>query len=123
VSCVLLCLGARQYRLLAKGIAASLLRLSLPQPSFRNRRMLHSGLARRRLRQCLVQRTRRQRVLASRREYGARLRRYQREIVVRQRLRHQRYDSDMSKMAFAKSHIDSWVIREHGNSYLAITEW
>jgi O-antigen ligase len=30
---------------------------------------------------------------------------------------------DMTKLAFAKTHIDSWVIREHGNSYLGITEW
>jgi hypothetical protein len=29
----------------------------------------------------------------------------------------------MTKLAYAKSHIDSWVIREHGNSYLAIAEW
>ncbi|HEV2699425.1 MAG TPA: hypothetical protein VGU90_15630, partial [Terriglobales bacterium] len=31
--------------------------------------------------------------------------------------------ADMTKMAFAKTHIDSWIIREHGNSYLAIAEW
>lgn len=31
---------------------------------------------------------------------------------------------DMStKLDYAKTHIDSWVIREHGNSYLAIAEW
>jgi len=30
---------------------------------------------------------------------------------------------DMTKLAYAAHHIDSWVIREHGNSYLAIIEW
>ena len=30
---------------------------------------------------------------------------------------------DMSKLDYAAHHIDSWVIREHGNSYLAILEW
>jgi O-antigen ligase len=31
--------------------------------------------------------------------------------------------SDMTKLDYAARHIDSWVIREHGNSYLAIIEW
>jgi hypothetical protein len=26
-------------------------------------------------------------------------------------------------MNYASNHIDSWVVREHGNSYLAIAEW
>jgi len=30
---------------------------------------------------------------------------------------------DMTKMEYAPHHIDTWVIREHGNSYLAILEW
>ena len=30
---------------------------------------------------------------------------------------------DMTKLDYAAHHIDSWVIREHGNSYLAILEW
>lgn len=30
---------------------------------------------------------------------------------------------DLSKLDYAAHHIDSWVIREHGNSYLAILEW
>lgn len=30
---------------------------------------------------------------------------------------------DMTKLDYAAHHIDSWVIREHGNSYLAIIEW
>jgi O-antigen ligase len=30
---------------------------------------------------------------------------------------------DMTKLEYAQHHIDSWVIREHGNSYLAIAEW
>ncbi len=29
----------------------------------------------------------------------------------------------MTKLDYAAHHIDSWVIREHGNSYLAILEW
>ncbi|HET8827236.1 MAG TPA: hypothetical protein VFM77_18980, partial [Terriglobales bacterium] len=31
--------------------------------------------------------------------------------------------ADMTKMDYAVHHIDSWVAREHGNSYLAILEW
>jgi O-antigen ligase len=30
---------------------------------------------------------------------------------------------DMTRMHYAANHIDSWVAREHGNSYLAIAEW
>ena len=30
---------------------------------------------------------------------------------------------DMTVMAYAKTHIDSWITREHGNSYLEIAEW
>lgn len=30
---------------------------------------------------------------------------------------------DISKPGFSNTHIDSWIIREHGNSYLAIAEW
>lgn len=30
---------------------------------------------------------------------------------------------DKAALAFAKHHIDSWVVREHGNSYLEIVEW
>jgi hypothetical protein len=26
-------------------------------------------------------------------------------------------------MNYASNHIDSWIVREHGNSYLAIAEW
>lgn len=31
--------------------------------------------------------------------------------------------ADMTKLDYAAHHIDSWVVREHGNSYLAILEW
>lgn len=30
---------------------------------------------------------------------------------------------DMTRMNYAEHHFDSWVVREHGNSYLAIAEW
>lgn len=30
---------------------------------------------------------------------------------------------DLSSMEYGQNHVDSWVVREHGNSYLAITEW
>jgi O-antigen ligase len=30
---------------------------------------------------------------------------------------------DLTRMNYASNHIDSWVVREHGNSYLAIAEW
>lgn len=30
---------------------------------------------------------------------------------------------DRTEMQYAAYHIDSWVVREHGNSYLAIAEW
>ncbi len=30
---------------------------------------------------------------------------------------------DLTAAQYAVHHVDSWVIREHGNSYLAITEW
>lgn len=30
---------------------------------------------------------------------------------------------DMSAAEYAAHHIDSWIVREHGNSYLAIAEW
>jgi hypothetical protein len=29
----------------------------------------------------------------------------------------------MTRLNYAKHHFDSWVVREHGNSYLAIAEW
>jgi O-antigen ligase len=32
-------------------------------------------------------------------------------------------EEDMSAAQYAANHIDSWIIREHGNSYLAIAEW
>jgi O-antigen ligase len=32
-------------------------------------------------------------------------------------------DGDMTKLEYAQHHIDTWVVREHGNSYLAIIEW
>jgi len=32
-------------------------------------------------------------------------------------------DGDMTKLQYARHHVDSWVIREHGSSYLAIFEW
>lgn len=32
-------------------------------------------------------------------------------------------DRDMTRLEYAQHHFDSWVIREHGNSYLAIAEW
>ena len=31
--------------------------------------------------------------------------------------------ADMTKMEYAAHHTDTWVTREHGNSYLAILEW
>ena len=34
-----------------------------------------------------------------------------------------RINEDMTKLQYASHHIDSWVVREHGNSYLAIIEW
>jgi len=69
VSCVLLCLGARSTGC-AKGIAASLLWLSLPQPFvLPQRRMLHSGWLGGDCVNVLVQRTHETAgVLASRRE-------------------------------------------------------
>lgn len=30
---------------------------------------------------------------------------------------------DMTKLGYAAHHFDSWVVREHGNSYIAIAEW
>ena len=30
---------------------------------------------------------------------------------------------DMTQLDYAPRHVDSWVVREHGNSYLAILEW
>jgi len=30
---------------------------------------------------------------------------------------------DMTKLQYAEHHIDTWVAREHGNSFLAIAEW
>jgi O-antigen ligase len=30
---------------------------------------------------------------------------------------------DLTRMNYARNHTDSWVVREHGNSYLAIAEW
>ena len=32
-------------------------------------------------------------------------------------------DADLTKLEYAQHHFDSWVVREHGNSYLAIVEW
>jgi O-antigen ligase len=34
-----------------------------------------------------------------------------------------RISEDMTKLQYANHHIDSWITREHGNSYLAIIEW
>jgi O-antigen ligase len=32
-------------------------------------------------------------------------------------------DEDLTRLDYATRHVDSWVVREHGNSYLAIVEW
>ena len=34
-----------------------------------------------------------------------------------------RVAEDMSAAQYAAHHVDSWILREHGNSYLAIAEW
>lgn len=125
IACLLLCFGLRQYRLLAQAIALSFILAAaaatiVPQPSDDieldqsaplSARFLYKGHAEGGL-------------LASRRNvwsetwnvikanpwfgsgFGTSVTR-----------------DDISKPGFSNTHIDSWVIREHGNSYLAIAEW
>ena len=125
VSCVLLCLGARQYRLLAKGIAASLLlavaaATFVPQPADAPQWTGSEAI----VSMFLYKGHEDSGVLASRR--GAWDQTF--DVISKNPWFGSGFGTsvttgDMTKMAFAKNHIDSWVIREHGNSYLAITEW
>jgi O-antigen ligase len=125
VSCVLLCLGARQYRLLAKGIAASLLlavaaATLVPQPADAPQWTGSEAIGS----MFLYKGHEDSGILESRRGVWGQTW----DVIKENPWFGSGYGtsvttSDMTKMAFAKNHIDSWVIREHGNSYLAITEW
>jgi len=126
VSCVVLCVGLRQYRLLAKGFAAGALlaiaaAMLIPQPTDTpqydgsepvSAMFLYKGHAE-------------GGVLASRREVWE-----QTWDVINENPwfgsgfgTSVTADDMRSKLAFAKTHVDSWIVREHGNSYLEITEW
>jgi O-antigen ligase len=125
ISCFLVCVGLRQYRLLAKSFAATVVlaiaaAMLVPQPTdtpqydgsapvgtmFLYKGHPEGG------------------VLASRRGVWE-----QTWDVIKENpwfgsgFGTSVTADDMTKLAFAKTHVDSWVIREHGNSYLGITEW
>jgi O-antigen ligase len=125
VSCLVLCVGLRQYRLLAKGFAAAVVlaiaaAMLVPQPTDTPQfdgsepvgtMYLYKGHAE-------------GGVLASRRGVWEQTW----EVIKENPWFGSGFGTsvtadDMTKLAFAKTHIDSWVIREHGNSYLGITEW
>jgi O-antigen ligase len=125
VACFFLCIGLRQYRLLAKAVALSfalavLAVMIVPEPGGGmqldqseplSARFLYKGHA----------------------EGGV--------FASRRSVWHETFDvikanpwfgsgfgtsvtsDDISKPGFSNIHIDSWIIREHGNSYLAIAEW
>jgi O-antigen ligase len=125
VSCLVLCVGLRQYRLLAKSFAAAVVlaiaaAMLVPQPTDTpqydgsepvGNMFLYKGHAE-------------GGVLASRRGVWE-----QTWDVIKENpwfgsgFGTSVTADDMAKLAFAKTHIDSWIIREHGNSYLEITEW
>ena len=125
ISCLVLCVGLRQYRLLAKGFAAAVLlaiaaAMIVPQPTDTpqfdgsepvSTMFLYKGHAE-------------DGVLASRRGVWE-----QTWDVIKENpwfgsgFGTSVTADDMTKLAFAKTHVDSWIIREHGNSYLEITEW
>jgi O-antigen ligase len=125
VSCLVLCVGLRQYRLLAKGFAAAVVlaiaaAMLLPQPTDTpqydgsepvGNMFLYKGHAE-------------GGVLASRRGVWEETL----DVIKENPWFGSGFGTsvtadDMTKLAFAKTHIDSWIIREHGNSYLEITEW
>jgi len=126
VSCMVLCVGLRQYRLLAKGFAAGCLlaiaaAMLVPQPTDTPQydgsepvgaMFLYKGHAE-------------GGVLASRRGVWEQTW----DVIKENPWFGSGYgtsvtaDDMRTKLTFAKTHVDSWIIREHGNSYLEITEW
>ena len=125
VSSVLVCLSLRQYRLLIKGIGLAVLVaicavLFVPQqaeaPSWNGSESIGSVF--------LYKGKREMGVFGSRRSVWQ-----QTWNVIRENpwfgsgYGTSETSEDMTKLAYAAHHIDSWVIREHGNSYLAIIEW
>lgn len=125
ISSVLLCVSLRQYRLLIKGLALAILLavaavMFVPEPTEEtglnssgpvSAIFLYKGHAE-------------GGVLASRRGVWT-----QTWDVIQQNpwfgsgFGTSSITDDMTRVAFAQRHVDSWIIREHGNSYLAIMEW
>jgi len=125
ISCLLICLSARQYRLLLKGVALSGLLavcaiLFVPQhadaPSGDGSSSMSNVF--------LYKGKREQGVFGSRRGIWQ-----QTWDAIRDKpwfgsgFGTSAISGDMTKMQYAENHIDTWVEREHGNSYLAIAEW
>jgi O-antigen ligase len=124
-SCLLVCVTLRQYRLLIKGIAfsiilAAIVGMFLPnlnteeddeQPQSMSSRFLYKGHEERGVfdsRKSVWQQT--WSVIEGNPWFGSG---FGTSFV----------SGDMTKIDYRARHIDSWVIREHGNSYLAIAEW
>jgi len=125
ISCLIVCLASRQYRLLLKGIGiaavlAICVLLFVPQhtstPSWDGSSSMSNVF--------LYKGKPDQGVFGSRRTVWQ-----QTWEVIREKpwfgsgFGTSSITEDMTKLQYAKHHIDSWVGREHGNSYLAIAEW
>jgi O-antigen ligase len=125
VSSLLLCVALRQYRVLIRGVAIVVLLaicavILVPRhtgaPSWDGSESIGSVF--------LYKGKRDEGVLGSRRTVWQ-----QTWNVIREKpwfgsgFGTSHISGDMTKLDYAAHHIDSWVIREHGNSYLAIIEW
>jgi len=125
VSCFLLCIASRQYRLLAKGVAAVVVlaiaaATFVPQPEEAPQWSGSEAITA----MFLYKGHEDGGVLGSRRGVWSETW----DVIKGNPWFGSGFgtsvtSADMTKMAFAKTHIDSWIIREHGNSYLAIAEW
>jgi O-antigen ligase len=125
ISCLLICFSARQYRLLLKGVALTCLLavcviLFVPQhtdgPSWDGSSSMSS---------VFLYKGKRERGF-----FGSRKGVWQQTWdAIRDKpwfgsgFGTSAITQDMTKLEYAEHHIDTWVAREHGNSYLAIAEW
>jgi O-antigen ligase len=125
LSCFLLCLALKQYRMMFKGAAAALLIASgaiflLPHstrgPSIKVSQSLGSVY--------LYKGHDDDGVFGSRRSvWQETLDSIKENPWLGTGFGTSKITEDMTKLQYAQHHVDSWIVREHGNSYLAIAEW
>jgi O-antigen ligase len=130
VSVVFLCFGLRQYRLLAKVVAFSVVlavvaSVVVPPPSDETQVTDSKPLSATSLYTTFLYKGHAENdVLASRRSVW----RETLDVIKANPWFGSGFGTsitqdDTSRPGFSDSHIDSWIVREHGNSYLAIAEW